>query len=203
MDLDALDDLYDRDYFVGKIKSNYDNYSWCEEVICDLGSMIEQYVPKFDSLFDAGCAYGHLIRYFKNKISKVSGCDCSRWALNFCKEAYLASIDSLPEEDNSFDLVTCFEVMEHIPEEYVDKVLSELYRVSREYVIMTLAYEGYRDPQAGSDSDSTHCTMKPGDWWIEKLSRYEIDYDLMFVLSNDPRSSRMGWSGRFIVIRKE
>lgn len=204
MNLSELEELYDKDYFVGRIKSNYNDYYYCKDALENMGSMIEEYMPRFDSLFDAGCAYGHLIGYFRYKVRKVTGCDCSKWAVFFCEEAYQASIDDIPEEDNSYDVVTCFEVLEHIPEQYVDKVISELYRVAKKYVVVIVAVKGWPNPPSDEvDLDVTHHTMKSIDWWNDKFSKYRICQDLIDRFDSDNCSIGMKWTGRFFVLEKE
>lgn len=54
------------------------------------------------------------------------------------KPNYVASVLDLPFDDNSFDLVVCFQVLEHINYEEFSKALSELYRVDRHYVVLSL-----------------------------------------------------------------
>ncbi|MFN5149843.1 MAG: class I SAM-dependent methyltransferase [Flavobacteriia bacterium] len=50
------------------------------------------------------------------------------------------SVDAMPLENNSFDLVCCFQVLEHLPFDKFDQCLSELNRVSRENVLLSLPY---------------------------------------------------------------
>lgn len=51
---------------------------------------------------------------------------------------YLASVLALPIPDQSFDVVACFQMLEHIP--YIDfsKALREIHRVARSYVLLSL-----------------------------------------------------------------
>ena len=52
----------------------------------------------------------------------------------------VADIRQLPFEDDFADVVTAFEVLEHIPYETVAKALSELHRVSKRHVVVSLPY---------------------------------------------------------------
>jgi ubiquinone/menaquinone biosynthesis C-methylase UbiE len=54
------------------------------------------------------------------------------------KSDYNASVLSLPIDNDSFDLVVCFQVLEHIRYEEFFKALTELHRVARRYVILSL-----------------------------------------------------------------
>ena len=53
---------------------------------------------------------------------------------------YVGDIRELPFESNSFDTILCFEVMEHLPFEDFEKILLELHRVSRKFVIISIPY---------------------------------------------------------------
>jgi len=56
----------------------------------------------------------------------------------------VGSIHKLPFVDNEFDLILAAEVLEHLPFENVPQAVSELKRVSRRFVIITLPYAGSR-----------------------------------------------------------
>ncbi|MBL1212331.1 MAG: class I SAM-dependent methyltransferase [Ignavibacteriae bacterium] len=56
------------------------------------------------------------------------------------KPTVQASIEELPFKDNTFDLVTCFEVLEHLPFEKFEFLLKELSRVSRKDVLLSLPF---------------------------------------------------------------
>ena len=50
----------------------------------------------------------------------------------------VGSILQLPFEDDTFDMSCCFETLEHLPWECLDTALSELRRVSRRWVLLSL-----------------------------------------------------------------
>jgi hypothetical protein len=49
-----------------------------------------------------------------------------------------ASVRELPFCDEAFDVVACFQILEHLPYEYFDGILGELHRVSKKHVIISL-----------------------------------------------------------------
>lgn len=52
----------------------------------------------------------------------------------------VADIRSIPCEDKSFDMVCAFQVLEHLPYEDLDQILSEMSRVSRKDVIIAVPH---------------------------------------------------------------
>jgi 2-polyprenyl-3-methyl-5-hydroxy-6-metoxy-1,4-benzoquinol methylase len=172
-DIEKLSQIYDKDYFengVATKKSNYTDYSWAR-----LGSYFQKtakhIVDKFapSSSLDVGCAKGFLVKALAELGVDARGIDPSeyafeeipsdikgRTAIGIAQEIYL--------EDNVFDVVTCFDVLEHIPEKDVPQVLSELLRVSKQWVILRVVTKELPD-----DVDANHATIHDKDWWIEKI----------------------------------
>ena len=58
------------------------------------------------------------------------------------KPDIISSVEKIPLADNSFDLVCAFEVLEHLPFTKLGQVLSELSRVSKRYIILSLPHWG-------------------------------------------------------------
>ena len=54
------------------------------------------------------------------------------------KPDIVAETTNLPLEKNSFDLVSCFEVLEHLPYKEFETSLGEIHRVARKYTLLSL-----------------------------------------------------------------
>lgn len=106
------------------------NKIWKQEIARTLYKITNQYKPT--KTLDAGCGSSPNIRYLYG--SNRTGMDINEKAINFIKHYSNAnfitgSVIDIPFSDNTFDMVVCCEVLEHLYQEEVEKALSELVRV--------------------------------------------------------------------------
>ncbi|NND70378.1 MAG: class I SAM-dependent methyltransferase [Rhodothermales bacterium] len=101
-------------------------------------------------ILDAGCGEGHLSQAFKSSMphAAIEGIDHSHEAIEYARKQFgdVASFDqgdihALPFETNSFDLVVCSQVLEHL--DNPEQAITELKRVSRSYVLISVPLEPY------------------------------------------------------------
>lgn len=101
-------------------------------------------------MLDAGCGEGFLLHHLRQEglAPRYFGADISADALAWGRENLLADlaanvsdIHHLPYGDNSFPLVLCLEVLEHIPDSVVG--LRELARVSADALILSVPHEPF------------------------------------------------------------
>jgi ubiquinone/menaquinone biosynthesis C-methylase UbiE len=106
---------------------------------------IYKIIPKdVKTILDVGCGNGSFLNFLlkTNKYNGLMGVDFSQEALKYVKtEKIGGNISELPFENNSFDLVTCLEVLEHLTEEEFNKGIAEIQRVSKKYIIVTVPNE--------------------------------------------------------------
>lgn len=96
------------------------------------------------SLLDAGCGNGYFCHWIAQRIpvSRVAGCDISAPRIEMARLRYpafdfrVAELTQLPWPDNTFDVVTCIEVLEHLPDP--EATMRELMRVAKHYVVVTV-----------------------------------------------------------------
>ena len=102
-----------------------------------------------ESILDVGCGEGFTLHRLKEKGigKKLEGLEYLQTAIDLGKEMYpdikitQGSIYKLPYKDNSFDLVLCTEVLEHLEEP--EKALQELVRVSKKYLAISVPNEPF------------------------------------------------------------
>ena len=135
------------------------------------GRGAEQFCKGYKSLLDVGGGKTPTaLRYAKYAaLERVVVCDISAEAL---KEQVAAHVHcdvtvGLPFADDEFDVVTCFDVMEHIQPDKVDFVIAELGRVAKHRIILAIATK--QTPKRGSKREKLHLTLQPRKWWLKKL----------------------------------
>jgi SAM-dependent methyltransferase len=90
-------------------------------------------IPQGARILDAGCGSGRVLDELA-RFGQVSGVDLSPVAVAAASarghaRVSRASVEELPFPDSSFHLVTCLDVIEHIPDDRA--ALRELFRVTR------------------------------------------------------------------------
>jgi len=98
-----------------------------------IASFITRYLQNNSKILDIGCGPGVEIKFLE-RYGKVVGIDSSPEILNFCKEkgienVILGKAENLPFLNNSFDLATALDIVEHVEDD--SKVIKEIYRVLR------------------------------------------------------------------------
>jgi ubiquinone/menaquinone biosynthesis C-methylase UbiE len=101
------------------------------------------------TFLDAGCGEGFVARQVIDAVPGVdlTGCDVSDVALEIATDAnpegrfVVGSLTDLPFPDRSFDVVGCFEVLEHLPGDLPRRALSELARVARRAAVLSVPHE--------------------------------------------------------------
>ncbi|NQT13093.1 MAG: class I SAM-dependent methyltransferase [Planctomycetes bacterium] len=95
------------------------------------------------SLLDAGCGNGvflHFVRRARPDI-ELTGLDRSLQALQHVRtRKQHGSVDDIPFGGNSFDCVSCLQVLEHLPVGAYENALKELARVGRTFVLVSVPY---------------------------------------------------------------
>lgn len=204
---------YDASYYEEHARAGLDYLShgyWQESyglMVSEATLQSEYNAPLF---LDAGCACGSILMGFKKTglFQHVTGIDLSGHMVNLGKshfgydntEIIHGSITEIPLKSNSITLLHSAQVLEHIPDEYTDRILDEFARVLRPGGRAFLALDAVRYGEAVEMymGDPTHVNIKPVSYWTKKLQARGLLFDIeaynRFIRSErgptqgDPRS---------------
>lgn len=90
------------------------------------------------SILDVGCGEGSFLRSLDDNYEKM-GFDVSKEALKHIEgPTTRGDISSMPFSSNSYDLLSVLEVLEHLSYPKYKKAISEIERVSKNYIIVSV-----------------------------------------------------------------
>lgn len=100
--------------------------------------------PDVESIVDLGCGNGIITNSIPLGIS-ATALDRSLTALKIVQthDKVLGDISSLPFKDKRFDLVMSSEVLEHLSDGVLEKSVTEMQRISKRYVLVTVPNNEY------------------------------------------------------------
>lgn len=166
--------------------------SGCREIVKAWKQIFQ---PK--NMLDVGTGRATLVAYARQAGIEAYGFDFSEWGVNEgrypqCKREWLKVHDATkpwPYPDNSFDLVTALDLLEHIYLDDVDFVISELYRVAKKWIFLQTAVAGSGGLQDREEEGyvlkkgepvpveleacavAGHVTVRKEQWWYDRLER--------------------------------
>lgn len=102
-----------------------------------------------EKILDAGCGEGFVVSYLLqgNDRLAITGIDCSPQAIKMARQMVpgvlfdVGDLREMPYGDDSFDLVMCLEVLEHLPDPH--KGLRELRRVTSAHCLVSVPHEPF------------------------------------------------------------
>lgn len=130
-----------------------------------ISKIIRKDNPK--TILDVGCGHGFLVKRCRAKGIEAWGVDFSDFAGSEIPDYFKKTpATELPFPDNYFDVVVSTDVLEHIYENELDKVYSEMKRVLKQNgKIFAVVAEKVEK----SHVFNTHVTVHPLSWWKEKF----------------------------------
>ncbi len=134
----------------------------------------------FQNILEVGAGSGRLIGNISNEVDiKCSSVDINSELSKYVSEKFpkvktnVGDICKLPFEDNSFDLVFTYQVLQHIPPEEIKKALSELQRVAKKEV---WCWEGIGRVDGYGNGAMTHKAHNGS--WVWKIDEIVDCYDV-------------------------
>ena len=157
--------------YKGRFFARRDSLIWRAEPVCT--AINTALAP--ESVMDVGCAIGDYVHYWENNLNvKAYGIEGSPNAVEYfmSDNIFIYDLREPIKLNFNIDLVTCFEVAEHIEPEYTDQFLMNLCGMSRR-ILMSAA-----EPGAGGHY---HVNCQPKDYWMKRMNALGYGYDHTIV----------------------
>jgi SAM-dependent methyltransferase len=130
-------------------------------------------------VLDAGCAKGFLVEELRKRGVEAFGIDVSEYAISKVHEsvAGFCSMGSLTDPfDGRYDLITCVEVVEHMPATDAAVAISHMTDATDRLLLSTSPFD-YAEP--------THVNVQPPEQWSALLASRDfvrdLDYDATYL----------------------
>jgi SAM-dependent methyltransferase len=131
------------------------------------------------SVLDAGCAMGFLVEALRQRGVAAAGIDISEYAISQVDEsaASYCKVASLTEPlSERYDLITCIEVLEHLPPSETDKAIANLCGATDRLLISSTP---------GDFGEPTHLNVQAPETWSAKLAQEgflrDLERDLSYI----------------------
>jgi SAM-dependent methyltransferase len=131
------------------------------------------------SALDAGCALGFLVEQLRRKGVQAIGFDISEYAISQVDEsiAEYTKVASLTDPiEGRYDLITCIEVLEHLPPDQADAAIANLCSAT-DLIVMSSTPGDYGEP--------THLNVLQPEEWAVKFAQNgfyrDLDRDLSYL----------------------
>jgi SAM-dependent methyltransferase len=167
--IDRYKGFYQRIYDNGMYDPHTGVHAWTSII-----QHFEENKFKVGRAMDVGCGPGHGLKLARDKGINVWGTDIvdntKMWKENgieeYCRQA---PAHDIPYPDNSFDFVYCGDVLEHIPEEYLEPSLNEMFRICKGNFIFVIA-TGLEELPAKA-LVYTHVSIKQMPEWLAMMEK--------------------------------
>jgi len=147
---------------------------------------IEKHLMKEGKLLDVGCSFGFFVLEMRNHGWEAFGIDTSEYALEMSPERIKpflvrTSVVEMKLPEDEFDVVTAFDVLEHL---YIEEILEAVKRISkvcRKYILIRLPVQSpYQEVWLTDISfkvfDKGHISIYPYPFWVrrfEEVGKFE------------------------------
>ena len=164
----------ERDFIYPSNRMTGSNYARREEfrpAYKEVAEAICSAIP-FDSALDVGSGQGFLVDELLNNGKVVRGVELEEGAVRYMspRAREVIKIGNAANggcPDGVYDLVTCIEVAEHVPEEQEAGLLDNIASRARHYVYFT----------ADQTPSPLHINLKPKEHWIGEFCKRGFEYD--------------------------
>ena len=152
-------------------KEYYENYGYTNESYIRTPAIRQTLEDLADALcnsfmfythMDIGCAFGYLVQQMRYNGVRSNGCDISEYAINGGVDGNFVWDISQKRLFGEYDIVTCVEVVEHIPPEFEEQALDNICYAAGKYLYFS---------SDDNPNEPTHVNIKPRYKWVALLEQ--------------------------------
>lgn len=107
----------------------------------------------------------------------------------YCYDPAVVEYSVKPPKGMQFDLTCCADVMEHVPEEFVPSVLSEINDYTKEDGVILFSISGNLAKKRFKDGENLHATLKSLEWWANAIMEYCKGKSFILIHDDQKRMS--------------
>ncbi|HEX9271471.1 MAG TPA: methyltransferase domain-containing protein, partial [Candidatus Binatia bacterium] len=174
-------ELYDKEYFEKHFNPPYrrNETQWLDFFNHIAEQLVQSLKPR--TILDVGCAIGFLVEAFWRRGVRAYGIDVSEYAITqvpedlkgFC--SVRSVIEPLPENfPQSYDLLTCIEVLEHMPPDEGKMAIKNMASKTRCILFSSTPHDLV---------EPTHVNVRPVIYWLQSFAEVGFYPDLRFDAS--------------------
>jgi SAM-dependent methyltransferase len=146
------------------------------EIVAFFSAIAEQLVRSINprTVLDAGCAMGFLVEALRDRGVDAWGIDISHYAISQIRMDIRTNcrVASLTEPiSGHYDLITCIEVTEHMPEEEAIQAIANM-ALATETILFSSSLNDFTEP--------THICVRQPMWWLAQFGTFGFAPDLLF-----------------------
>jgi len=177
----ASGELYDKEYFEKHFNPPYNRSQarWFDFFNHIAEELVRSLKPR--TILDVGCAIGFLVEAFWRRGVRAYGIDVSNYAITqvpddlkgFCSVGSVT--EPLPENfPQSYDLLTCIEVLEHMPPDEGKTAIKNMASKTRSILFSSTPHDLV---------EPTHVNVRPVIYWLQSFAEVGFYPDLRFDAS--------------------
>lgn len=146
-------------------------------------------IPRGTTYLDVGCGRGEMLDFAESigyQHNDVHGCEVSQPIIDSDPRVCYGEAQDIPYLSNRFDVVTMFDVLEHIPQGYILATLLELQRVAKKTILFTVC----NTPSIVNGRD-LHITKHPYEYWDGYFQAAFTGHKVTWLKNPNPCVSEM------------
>lgn len=191
----------EQEYYENKEAWAQERFFENQQEIDRLQSIIKMIPEGIQSLCDIGAGNGAFLSVLEKRREEIAtrGVERSRAAIcsKLCTSQIVeADIKNIPFDDQKFDLVTCMEVIEHLPIDTYEKGLRELERIAKQYILLSVPYNESRAlvscPYCGAGFNACYHVRSFNEESMKSLFAEQFSIENMIYIGPQPALKPFG-----------